>query len=255
MPEVIINGKKYHYAAGIPQSQAEHVIILVHGAGGNHRHWAYQTTHLGKKYLAIAVDLPGHGGSEGSSCDKIEEYADFIYDFAAHVTGTKFFLAGHSMGGAIALDFALRYPQQLHGLVLVGTGARLRVAQPILDTFASGNRFYQLLEFAYGSAASTELLDLARKEMDNTDPIVYYNDFTACDKFDVMDRLQEINLPTLVLAAGEDRLTPVKYSEFLAANISNARLEIIKQAGHMLMLEKPEEVNSAIERFISAYSN
>lgn len=249
MPKVVINGIKYHYEAKFPKHYQQ-VIIFIHGAGGNHKHWSKQIIELGKKYFTIAVDLPGHGDSEGQASSSIEEYSNFIHLFAEHVIGTRFFLAGHSMGGAIAMDYATRFPGNLHGLVLVGTGARLRVAKEILETFAAGKRFPQLMDFAYGKDAPNELIDLARLEMENTDPQVYYNDFLACDNFNIMEHLSLIKIPTLILGSSEDKLTPFKYSEYLAQNISNAKLARIDNAGHMMMLEKPDQVNSEVIQFI-----
>lgn len=252
MPKVCINGKMYHYAAGIPDREPEGVVVFVHGAGGNHRHWSFQVPSLGLKRLTLAVDLPGHGLSEGQAAKSIGEYAEFIYDFAEHVSGSRFFLAGHSMGGAIAMDFALRFPEKLAGLILVGTGARLRVAPALLETFGSGRHFMPLIDLAYGPDTPAELVDLAREEMRQTNPDVHYSDFLACDAFDIMERVGEINTPTLVLGASEDRLTPLKYSRYLAEQIKNARLEIIEGAGHMMTLEKPEAVNRYIEQFTTS---
>ncbi|AGL01434.1 alpha/beta fold hydrolase [Desulfoscipio gibsoniae] len=256
MPKVVIESKMYHYAAGVPpQNNIQCAIVFIHGAGGSHKHWAYQTTALGKKFLTIAVDLPGHGNSEGKPYNKIEGYADFIFDLTERVLGTKFVIAGHSMGGAIAMDFALRYPTKLNGLILIGTGARLRVASAILDTFAAGKLFPDLVNYAYSEAASPELIKQAKWEMENTDPSIYYNDFMACDGFNYMERVQAINTPTLVLGGAADRLTPPKYSQYLADNIPNSQLEIIEQAGHMIMLENPQQTNTCIEHFITSMAS
>jgi len=252
MPKVYINGKLYNYAAGIPKGDPDAVIVFIHGAGGNHTHWLYQTSSLGNQFLCLAVDLPGHGLSEGQASDSIKEYADFVHDFIEHVAGGPVFLAGHSMGGAIAMEFGLCFPDKLSGLILIGTGARLRVAQPILETFGAGKHFLSFTDYAYGSGTPPELLQKAKQEMLETDPLVFYNDLTACNNFDIMERISDIRLPTLVLGASDDRLTPLKYSRYLAENIINSRLEIIEGSGHMMMLEKPSEVNSHIEQFVKS---
>ncbi|KJS10928.1 MAG: alpha/beta hydrolase [Desulfotomaculum sp. BICA1-6] len=239
----------YHYVAGVPGNEPRGAIIFVHGAGGNHRHWDYQLPYLGQVWLTIAVDLPGHGLSEGRAAQSIEDYANFIYDFAEHVVGTRFILAGHSMGGAIAMNFALRFPQQLAGLILVGTGARLRVAPEMLEHFGAGKHFLPLNDLAYGPDTPAELITLAREEMLQTNPEVYHHDFIACNGFDVMSQVKDINVPTLVLGASEDRLTPVKYSRYLANQINNAQLEIIAGAGHMMMYEKPAAFNRYLQQF------
>ncbi|MFA7468789.1 MAG: alpha/beta hydrolase, partial [Desulfotomaculaceae bacterium] len=102
-----------------------------------------------------------------------------------------------------------------------------------------------------GPGTPAELINLAREEMVQTNPDVYYNDFTACENFDVMVRVKEIKVPTLVIGASGDRLTPVKFSGYLAEQINNARMEIIEEAGHMMMLEKPEALNLHLQQFIS----
>lgn len=251
MPKVYINGQMYHYMARVPGNEPRGAIIFIHGAGGNHRHWAYQVPSLGRDLLTLAVDLPGHGLSEGKVAQSIEDYANFIYDFAEHVVGPRFILAGHSMGGAIAMNFALRFPEQLTGLVLVGTGARLRVAPDMLEHFGAGKHFSPLIDLAYGPDTPAKLINLARKEMLQTNPDVYHHDFIACDRFDVMGQVKEIKVPTLVLGASGDRLTPVKFSRYLVEQINNARMEIIEEAGHMMMLEKPEAFNRHLQQFTS----
>lgn len=251
MPNVIINKTMFSYDFKAPANPTQ-TIIFVHGAGGNKGHWSHQVNELGKKYMTIAVDLPGHGESTGKPCDNIRDYSNFIYDFVERVVGNTFTLAGHSMGGAIAMDFALIFPHLVKGLVLIGTGARLRVAPGILDTFAAGKHFYALTDFAYGPDASQELLDQAREEIANTEPVVYYNDFSACNKYDVIEQIKYIQQPALIMGATGDQLTPLKYSQFLEQNIENSTLSVIEDAGHMMMVEKPREVNYNIVQFLES---
>jgi pimeloyl-ACP methyl ester carboxylesterase len=80
---------------------------------------------------------------------------------------------------------------------------------------------------------------------------VQLNDFRCCDKFDVMDKVSQIAVPTLVICGTEDDMTPLKYSHYLADKIAGARLVIIEGATHHCLLEKPVEANQAIETFLS----
>ncbi|WP_238492453.1 alpha/beta fold hydrolase [Desulfotruncus alcoholivorax] len=251
---MVIDGTVYHYAVKMPKRDPECAIVFVHGAGGNHKHWINQVEGLGEKYLTVALDLPGHGSSGGTATNKLEEYTDFVYNFSRHVVGTGFYLAGHSMGGAIVMDFALNYSEELQGIILIGTGAKLRVAPVMLETFASGKKFPQMIDFAYGSDTSKEMLARARQEMEVTDAEVYYKDFQACDSFDIVDRLHLINSSCLIIGASQDKLTPAKYSLYLAEKIQNSKVDIIDHAGHMMMLERPQEVNIKIEQFITERS-
>jgi pimeloyl-ACP methyl ester carboxylesterase len=163
-------------------------------------------------------------------------------------------VAGHSMGSAVALEVALSHPDRVQGLVLVSSGARLRVApailQGILSDFEMAVRY--LGDFAYGPAAPEELKRLGQQLMADTSPEVMYGDFLACDAFDVMARLGEIRAPTVVVSGTADRLTPVKYASFLAQNIPGAQLVQVESAGHMVMLERPQEVGDAVARFIAS---
>ncbi|MHB8919273.1 MAG: alpha/beta fold hydrolase [Desulfocucumaceae bacterium] len=251
LPYVIIDGISYHYSAEAPSSgDPEQAVLFIHGAGGSHARWSYQISHLGRRFLAMAVDLPGHGLSGGAASDSIATYSEFIMSFSERLLGSPFFLAGHSMGGAVALDFALNYPERLAGLVLMGTGAKLRVLPAILESFAGGKKPEGMSGFMYRPGTPGAVLKAAEEEMEGISPKVYYSDFLACDRFDSSSRLGEIDVPALVMTGDQDALTPPKYGKFLAGGIKNATFEIIEDAGHILMLEQPGAVNSALERFI-----
>jgi pimeloyl-ACP methyl ester carboxylesterase len=206
-------------------------------------------------HWVFGIDLPGHGdsGSEGQST--IEGYVDQLRAWLDAVGIERAVWAGHSMGGGISLTAALTIPGRVVGLVLVGTGARLRVHPSILEATSQPEAFRGavdlIVSWAFSPQAPTSLTDLVAKRMADTTPHVLHNDFKACDRFDVMERLREISVPALVVCGKDDRLTPAKYSEYLAKTIPEARLELIDQAGHMVMLEKPKEVAQATQRFMA----
>jgi pimeloyl-ACP methyl ester carboxylesterase len=226
-------------------------LVFIHGAGGTHRHWGFQLQSLSGANL-YSLDLPGHGRSGGKAPTSITGYAEFLSSFLEALGLTQAILVGHSMGGAIVQTFALNNASQVDGLILVGTGARLRVLPSILEGLL--NNFEptveMMLSYAYSDRGPQELLGLGRQEWLATSPAVLHGDFLACDNFDVMDRLEEIRCPTLVLCGEEDQLTPPKYSEFLQKRIANAMLTVIPGAGHMVMLEQPDHVNRTIGEFL-----
>jgi len=225
-------------------------LLFLHGAGGTHRHWGKQIRGL-RDATVVALDLPGHGRSKGKGRQTIEGYADLVAEFMAALDLESPTVMGHSMGGAIALDLALRYGDRLGGLVLVGTGARLRVMPSLLQGLKGEfeSTVDLLCRYLYGPSASEKMVRLGREEMLAIGPEVLLGDYLACDRFDVIDRLSEVRLPTLVICGEEDQLTPLKYSRFLVDHIPGARLVTIPEAGHMVMLEKPQETTDVIAKF------
>ena len=228
-------------------------ILFIHGAGGSTLLWHFQKEYLSKSMEVILVDLPGHGKSPGEGCMSVEEYRDGLHSLIDAEGIRQLFIAGHSLGGAIALSFALAYPEKLSGLVLLGTGAKLKVFPEILQGILENKKetVNRIIEFAFSKKASSALLRSGLKEMMKAGKKVIYGDFCSCRNFSAMESLQAISVPTLILCGKDDFLTPPKYSEFLNRGIKNSRLVLIEDAGHMLMLEKPAETNRAIEDFVT----
>ncbi len=251
MPTVSLNGENIFFSRR--GSQHECHILFVHGAGGTHNIWGHQVANL-HGVDALALDLPGHGRSTGNGRDTIPDYVEVVLRFLDAVGLDRVIVTGHSMGGAVAQMLALTYPDRVEGLVLVGTGARLRVTPVILEVVKSDlqEAVRNLVSFAYGPNASPELVDQGTREWMANRPEVFHGDFTACDRFDIMTRLGDIACPTLVITGTEDRLTPPKYAIYLRDHIPGAELVLVEGAGHMVMVEKPEAVTAAIQTFVDA---
>lgn len=228
-------------------------VVLVHGAGGHALHWPPQVRRL-PGYRVLAVDLPGHGGSPGAGCQRIEDYVAALVDWATALNLPPAVWVGHSMGGAIVQTLALHHPRRVHALGLVGTGARLRVHPTILQGTADPNAFRStvdtIIHWTFAPNSNPRLRQLAAERMAQTRPTVLHGDFLACDAFDIMDRLSDITQPALVLCGEQDRMTPPRYAEYLAQHLPQAQLVIIPQAGHMVMLEQPDAVAQALLRFL-----
>jgi pimeloyl-ACP methyl ester carboxylesterase len=158
------------------------------------------------------------------------------------------------MGGAIALQAALDVPSALSGLVLISSGARLRVAEAILQGTMSEETMAQaiqvIVEWSYSAGSARALRELSARSLRETRAAVLHNDFVACDRFDVMARLREILLPVLVVCGSEDRLTPEKYARYLAGHLPDAHLMMLPGAGHMAMLEQPQVTADAVRAFL-----
>lgn len=228
-------------------------LVCVHGAGGSHLNWPVEIRRLPGASV-YALDLPGHGRSTGAGRRTIGEYAAVLVSFLDTLNLPDAVMVGHSMGSAVALEMALSHSDRVRGLVLIGSGARLRVApailQGIVDDFDGAVRLVG--DFAYGPDAPEKLKLQGQQLMALTSPEVMYGDFLACDAFDVMGRLGEIRASTLIITGLADRLTPPKYAGFLAQNIPGAQLVLVESAGHMVMLERPQEVGPAVSRFVAS---
>jgi pimeloyl-ACP methyl ester carboxylesterase len=232
--------------------EGREIVLFIHGAGGGEYTWSYQKSFFEKEFNPIIPELPGHGKSGGEGEQEIGRYAEHVYAFLKIMKLPKVTLVGHSMGGAIVQTLALTDPEVIHRIVLVGTGAKLKVFPMILDGIKNNFKetVQKITQFAYSRKASSDLIERAISDLMQCRPEVLYDDFLACDRFDIMNDIEKINLPTLILCGDEDELTPVKYSQFLRNRIRPSKLEILPHVGHMAMMESPVDFNEKIKKFL-----
>jgi pimeloyl-ACP methyl ester carboxylesterase len=207
----------------------------------------------------LAIDLPGHGASPGEGKATIDAYtADVLY-VMDHLGIDQAVIAGHSMGGAIAQRLCLDYPERVRALILLGTGARLSV-HPKLIQYCSDESTYPkavslVVKWAFSQGADKRLVELAGERMVETPASVMHGDFIACDAFDMREKLSEIEKPTLVICGADDKMTPARFSQYLSKKIPRSRLEIVPNAGHMVMLEQPDIVAHLVKGFLVELSS
>ena len=250
MPYIEIDQTRYFYAGDLGKEGMP--VVFCHGSGGSHHHWVYQLKELGGKVNPIAVDLPGHGRSEGKPANRVAEYRDWLRRFARAAGLGPFVPAGHSLGGAIVLDYVMQYPEDILGFILIGSGGRLKVMPAFLDLLKEGTVPSLLCDYLYGPEVDEDMLKRGREEVLNANAEVYYADLSACNEFDVMDKINQINRPALLICGSEDKLTPVKYSRYLEENLKESKVVVIDGAGHMVMLEKPAALNQAVTAFVES---
>ncbi|MCU0497067.1 MAG: alpha/beta hydrolase [Anaerolineae bacterium] len=223
-------------------------LLLIHGAGGSHLDWPIGLRRLN----SIALDLSGHGKSPGSGHTTIEDYAADVIALMDALSMSTAVIGGHSMGGAIALTLGLHYPERVTALLLIGTGAKLSVHPNILERVIDHQAEVGILfkTWMWGRDADPKLIELGFQQFMKSDPQVIYGDYLACNRFDLRDRLSEIRAPTLVIGGTEDRMTPLKYSEYLAQHLPNAALWTVT-GGHMMGLEQSEAVVSRVQNWLT----
>jgi len=254
MPFLSYKEKKIFYR--IKEAESKNVIIFIHGSGGSSNTWKNQFD-LEVNYDLIAIDLPSHDNSNDFSELSLDLYVDVIRHLIKSLNYDNVILSGHSLGGAITQQYYFIYPKDISGLILCSTGGRLRVAPIILSSLKSNYQAFldSLRAGAFFRKTPRDLVDKYIQETSKIKAEVTYEDFKICDNFDTIDKTDSIEVPCLIIVGKQDNLTPVKFSQFFLDKIKKSDLNVINDAGHMVMLEKPSEVNKSIENFIVNYFN
>jgi len=225
-------------------------LLFVPGSGGGKEEWLYQTRYFTD---SEAIALPGH--PEGEPCSSIDDYVEWLRGYIKQHRYQDVVLAGHSLGGAIAQLYGLKYGDEVKALLLIGTGTKLRVLPSLLESveaMVTDDAAWQKYVADTYSLVDPKIRQFVIEARRLIGPAVMLNDLLCCDKFDIMDKVHAIKLPTLVICGSEDELTPVKYAHYLTNNIDGAKQVIIDSAGHFVFVEKPKEINQAIEEFLGS---
>jgi pimeloyl-ACP methyl ester carboxylesterase len=238
------DGKLFYRMTGTGGNTA----VFLHGAAGSGLLFGNQFQAFRNEAKCYFVDLPGHGASPRLSTNStIKTYADTLIDFICELK-RPVDLLGHSMGGAIALEIGLSHPQLLRRLILVATGCRFPGSAQVLkwldENYNDG--LDRIVRNCFSDSVDGKLLQTSRSQMARMDPGIVRADVLACSLFSRCDRLDKIRVRTLVICGEDDRMAPIDLSRQLADSIPNARLEVIPQGSHLLMLEQPERFNTIL---------
>jgi pimeloyl-ACP methyl ester carboxylesterase len=254
MPEVTIRGRRLGFEARpVDFNKASLAAVFIHGSGGEREEWRGQLDGLSGRFTVIALELPGHGASEPPGESDVSAYAEWVVDFIETLGLEKVVVVGCSLGSAITQWMALSPKPWLVGIGLVGAGARLRVVPSLLNGISRAHpaTLASFADYAVAVNADARVRSQVRARFKKGSAKLIHGDLVACDRFDIMNRLAEITLPTCILVGEEDRLTPVKYSRHLHDSIKGSRLAVVPGAGHLVMMEKPEEFNTHLGEFLS----
>ena len=255
MPRTRIEGLEIHYEHHPAATSGVHRRVLyIHGTGCNARVFERHLETVSAHHEVAAIDLPGHGGSAGDGFRSAVEHAFFAGALIEHLGWSDCVVAGHSLGGGIALAVAVYFRERVGGLVLIDTGARLRVSPRVIETArqAASTGRSTSVDSRLGYAASTPqaVVDRVNDVTAGCAPAVVYKDWIADDSFDMMSRLRRIDVPALAICGDQDPLTPLKYHEFLRDNLPDCRLEVVPDSGHWPFVENPDVFDARVLAFL-----
>ncbi len=241
----------------VPDFSRGRKIVFVHGAGSNGHTWHRQIDAFGGRHSPIALDLPGHGRSAGvEGLRTVQDYADFVAAFLDMLKIKAAVILGHSMGGAIAMDLALRHPARVEALILSCTAPKFNITADRIEALRAitmGRAPQAFNTDGYSPRTVKENFDVVREgwmEQIKTDPRVRYTDIVACSQLDLRDAIGKIDKPALVIAGADDQGTTPADAAFIAGMIRGATCKIVADAGHYIPRERPAEYNAAIEQFV-----
>lgn len=253
----------FAHTGGKPFDPAQPVLVLIHGAGTDHTFWGLQTRYFAHHgFSVLALDLPGHGRSDGPPLGSIDAIADWLWQVLDAAGATQAALAGHSMGSLIALAAAAKQPENTKALVLVGVAERVAVHEDLLAAAARNDpsALDMITDWGFGKpshlgghqAPGLWMLGGGRALLASGAPGVLGRDLAACDAYqDAVEVAHKVTCPVLMLLGAGDRMTPPKMTKALAAAFEHAETEILPATGHMIMVERPNETIDAIDGFLN----
>ena len=254
--------RAFAYTAAHELEAAKPTVVFLHGAGLDHSWWGLQSRYFGYHgFNVLALDLPGHGRSEGPPLATIESMADWVGKILDEKKIRKAILVGHSMGALVSLEFAARYPERAERIALIGVAYPMKVSEAFLDAAKRNDQSAYDMETIWGHAAQVPLSGnpnpgmwmygdtLAR--LARLAPGVLHNDLTACSAYAAgMESAARIGCPALFVLGSRDAMTAPRNAQALIGQIKGAKAVEIRFSGHSLMAEAPDATLDALIEFI-----
>jgi pimeloyl-ACP methyl ester carboxylesterase len=250
-------------------------IVFVHGLSGSWQNWLENLPHFGRSFRAIALDLPGFGASPSPDWDTdVPAYGRLIRDFCEKLDlGADAALVGNSLGGLVALEALTAAPGAFGRLILVSSAGLLNTwkpeeraaavaaawrafGPPVADAAKwivsrpYARRLFWRPFVRYPERLRPELL--WEQMASGLRGAAFTGALGAAIRFDIRDRLAEIEAPTLIVWGSSDRIIPVRAGHSLHRRIPNSRLEVFERTGHIPQLERPGRFNALVEEFLTS---
>lgn len=261
----VLGQPAYAYTGGRPFDNLLPSAVFIHGAQHDHSVWALQSRYFAHHgFNVLAVDLPGHSRSGGPALTTIAALADWVAALLDAVQVQRAFVAGHSMGSLIALDFAGRYPQRATHLALLATALPMTVSDALLD--AALNREADAIgmvnQWSHSTLAAKPscpgpgfwLHGMNQRLMERVsargEPHLFHTDFSACNAYaDGLARAAQVRCATRLIVGRRDAMTPPRAARALADALAGSGVPVdtvTLDAGHALMTEQPDATLDAL---------
>ena len=252
----------YAYTGGKAFDPALPTLVFIHGAEHDHCIWVLQTRYLAHHgFGVLAVDLPGHGRSDGAPLDSVEKIAGWIIAVLDAAGVSKATLIGHSMGSLIAIECAARYPDRIAKIALVGTAFPMKVSDELLNATRDDEPLAQDMVNIWSHSAYAQYpgnpgpgfwaMGGNLRLMQRQKPGVMHTDFAACNAYaNGIDAAKQVRCPALLIMGKRDLMTPPRAAKEIMGALADKRSVEIAGSGHALMAEKPDEVLEALRGFV-----
>jgi pimeloyl-ACP methyl ester carboxylesterase len=255
--------KIYAYTANRAFDASKPTVVFIHGAANDHSVWSLQSRYYAYHgWNALAVDLPGHGKSEGTALKTIADLATWIARLldAAGVKAAA--LVGHSMGSLVALETAARHPERIRKLAMIGTSVPIQVSEPLVNASKANDHLaYEMINvYAHSNAAQIGgnrvpgmwMMGSAMRLMERSGNGVLHADFSACNDYITgLEAAQKVKCPVLMILGKRDLMTPMKVARDVISKLPEVKVVALDGAGHSLMAEKPDEVLDGLISFLA----
>jgi pimeloyl-ACP methyl ester carboxylesterase len=252
----------YAYTAGRTPSAAQPAVVFVHGAANDHSVWALQSRYFAHHgFNVMALDLPGHGRSEGPALPSVETVAQWILRTLDAAEIAKATLVGHSLGALASLAAAALAPARVDRLALVGPAVPMPVSEALLDAAKANDHVAYELITGWSHSAARKLggnrvpgmwmTGAALRLMERTPPGVLHTDLSACNAYTGgLEAAAGVRCPALVVLGQRDLMAPAKNASAMCEALVDCRLVTLAGAGHAMMAEQPDAVLDALRAFV-----
>ena len=261
--ELTVDGKKaYAYTGGKKFDAALPAVVFVHGAQCDHSVWILQSRYLAHHgYGVLALDLPGHGRSEGPALARVEDLADWVARVLDAAGVEQASVIGHSMGSLVALECAARHPAHVAKIAALASAYPMQVSAELLAATRDDEPRAQDMVNIWSHLAYAQypnnpgpgfwVIGENLRLMQRQKPGVMHVDFAACNAYaGGAEAAAKVNCPALFVIARRDAMTPARSAQAFAQSVKGARVAMIEGSGHNLMGEKPDEVLDALVAFL-----